>query len=259
MLDIYKTHFGLLERPFSLVPDPDFLYMSSVHRHAAMMMDYGIVSGTPITLITGELGSGKTMLLRHLMTRLRRDVTMVLISNASGGPEEVLRWVLAAIDSPAAPSASHIENISKFQNFLIREYAAKRRVLLVVDEAQHLERQTLETLRLMTNINADKHELIQLMLIGQPELRQRVFGHDMVQFAQRIGAGCHLGAMTAPDTAAYVRHRLAVAGALDDIFTDRALALVHELTGGIPRLINQLATWGCSMPMPRVCATSTSA
>jgi len=240
MRDIYERHFGLRERPFSLVPDPDFLYLSDVHRQAVTAIDYGIVSRSPITLITGELGSGKTLLLRNLMTKLRRDVTLVLISNASGGPEEVLRWVMSAIDRPATKGESHIELITRFQKFLISEYAANRRVLLAVDEAQHLERQTLETLRLMTNINADKHELIQLLLIGQPELRQRVFSPDMLQFAQRISAGCHLGAMSPKDTAGYVRHRLAVAGARAEIFSEAALTRVHELSRGIPRLINQL-------------------
>jgi len=240
MREIYEGHFGLRERPFSLVPDPDFLYLSEVHRRAITAIDYGIVSRSPITLITGELGSGKTMLLRNLMNKLRRDVTLVLISNATGGSEEVLRWVMSAIGQPARADESHIDLISRFQKFLISEYAANRRVVLAVDEAQHLERQTLETLRLMTNINADKHELIQLLLIGQPELRQRVFSHDMLQFAQRISAGCHLGAMSPKDTAGYVRHRLAVAGSHDEIFSEAALARVYDLSGGIPRLINQL-------------------
>ena len=127
-----------------------------------------------------------------------------------------------------------------FQKFLIGEYAHNRRVLLVVDEAQHLDIETLEVLRLMTNINADKHELIQLLLIGQPELRDRVRHRDMRQLAQRVGAGCHLGPMSALDTRGYIEHRLRVAGASQPIFSEAAMRRIYELSGGIPRLINQL-------------------
>ena len=240
MIDIYQGHFGLTQRPFALLPDPEFLYLSSVHAQALTMIEYGIMSRAPITLVTGELGAGKTTLLRKLMSKLRRDVTMVLISNATGGPEEVLRWIMGAIGRPAQPGESHIDVVARFQKFLIEEYANNRRVLLVVDEAQHLNVETLEVLRLLTNINADKHELIQLLLIGQPELRDRVRRREMMQLAQRVGAGCHLGPMSPAETAGYVEHRLAVAGATGQIFSAAALRKVHELTGGIPRLINQI-------------------
>lgn len=240
MLDIYKDHFGLAQRPFSLLPDPEFLYLSSVHAQALTMIEYGIMSRAPITLVTGELGAGKTTLLRKLMGNLRRDVTMVLISQATGGPEEVLRWIMGALGRPTRPGESHIEVVARFQDYLIEEYSNNRRVLLVVDEAQHLDIETLEVLRLMTNINADKHELIQLLLIGQPELRDRVRRREMMQLAQRVGAGCHLGAMTLEDTMGYIAHRLAVAGASQPIFSEAAMQVVHELSGGIPRLINQL-------------------
>ncbi|MBD3786029.1 MAG: AAA family ATPase [Sphingomonadales bacterium] len=240
MMDIYKDHFGLAQRPFSLLPDPEFLYLSSVHTQALTMIEYGIMSRAPITLVTGELGAGKTTLLRRLMGELRRDVTMVLISQATGGPEEVLRWIMGALGRPAHPDESHIEVVARFQDYLIEEYSNNRRVLLVVDEAQHLDIETLEVLRLMTNINADKHELIQLLLIGQPELRDRVRRREMMQLAQRVGAGCHVGPMTLQDTMGYIAHRLAVAGARQPIFSEGAMRLVHELAGGIPRMINQI-------------------
>ena len=240
MTDIYSGHFGMTQRPFTLQPDPGFFYLSQVHAQALATIDYGIMSRTPITLITGELGAGKTTLLRKLMDRLQRDVTMVLLSNATGGPEEVLRWIMAAVGQPARPGESHIDLMGRFQKFLIGEYANNRRVLLVVDEAQHLDIETLEVLRLMTNINADKHELIQLLLIGQPELRDRVRRREMRQLAQRVGAGCHLGPMSATDTRGYIQHRLKVAGADDPIFSEGAMRRIHDLAGGIPRLINQL-------------------
>ena len=240
MTDLYSGHFGMTQRPFALQPDPGFFYMSSVHAQALTTINYAILSRTPITLITGELGAGKTTVLRKLMSRLQRDVTMVLLSNATGGPEDVLRWLMAAAGQPAQLRENHIQLMGRFEKFLIGEYAAGRRVLLVVDEAQHLDMETLEVLRLMTNINADKHEIVQLLLFGQPELRDRVRQREMQQLAQRIGAGCHMGPMSAAETRGYIEHRLTVAGAKRPIFSEGAMRQVYELSGGIPRLINQL-------------------
>ena len=244
MLDIYKDHFGLAQRPFSLLPDPEFLYLSSVHAQALTMIEYGIMSRAPITLLTGELGAGKTTLLRSLMSGLRRDVTVVLISQASGGPEEILRWIVDGLGQPAPPTESYLDVLSRFQRCLLREYSKNRRVLLVVDEAQNLDASTLEVLRLMTNVNADKQEMIQLLLIGQPELRDLVRRPEMMQLAQRVSAGCHIGPMSLEETRGYVAHRLAVAGARQPIFSDAAIRLVHRLAGGIPRIINQLCELG---------------
>ncbi len=239
-LDIYTVHFGLRERPFSLVPDPDFLFWSPHHKRAFTMLEYGILTRAPITLITGEVGAGKTTLLHQLLKSVGADVRIGLISNAHGSRGELLRWVLLALNQPAAPEASYVDLFGQFQTYLIAEYAMGRRVILIFDEAQNLSRESLEELRMFTNINSNKDELLQLVLVGQPELRQMVLRPDMSQFAQRVAASYHLVAMDRMMVRAYITHRLQVAGAVDQIFNDAATDLVHEVTRGVPRLVNQL-------------------
>jgi type II secretory pathway predicted ATPase ExeA len=244
-LDIYTTHFGLRERPFSLVPDPEFLYWAAPHRRAFAMLEYGLVSRAPITVITGEVGAGKTTLLYHLLGALGPEVRVGLIANAHGDRGELLRWVLLALAQPTAPGATYVDLFGQFQNFLIAEYAAGRRVVLIFDEAQNLSRESLEELRMLTNINSGKDELLQLVLVGQPELRDTIRRPDLVQFAQRVTSSFHLPAMDAEMVRGYIRHRLAVAGAPRPIFDEAAMNRVHAATRGVPRLVNQL----CDMAM----------
>ena len=170
-LRIYNDHFGLAERPFTLLPDPDFLYWSESHTRAYAMLEYGMLTHAPITVITGEIGAGKTTLLRHLLRSLPEEFTVGLISNAQGNRGELLHWVLMALGVPTETNATYVQLFAQFQDFLIEEYAAGRRTMLIFDEAQNLSLETLEELRMFSNINADKDELIQLVLVGQPELR----------------------------------------------------------------------------------------
>ncbi|MDO9640859.1 MAG: AAA family ATPase [Pseudotabrizicola sp.] len=239
-LNIYTEFFGLKERPFSLVPDPDFLYWSKPHARAFSMLEYGILTRAPITLITGEVGAGKTTLLHHLLKTVSEDVRIGLVSNAHGDRGELLRWVLLALDQPALPGETYVDLFGRFQQYLIDEYAAGKRVILIFDEAQNLSRESLEELRMFTNINANKDELLQLVLVGQPELRDIVRRADLRQFAQRVSAAFHLPAMDAQTVRAYIRHRLEVAGGAPDIFSLPAADLVHDASGGVPRLVNQL-------------------
>ena len=239
-IDLYTSHFGLTERPFSLVPDPDFLFWSPVHQRAYTMLEYGILTRAPITLITGEVGAGKTTLLHHLLRSVGEEVTVGLIANAHGDRGELLRWVLLALAQPADPQATYVDLFGQFQSFLISEYAAGRRVILIFDEAQNLSRESLEELRMFTNINSGKDDLLQLVLVGQPELRDMIRRPDLTQFAQRVAASFHLSAMEAPTVRAYIAHRLHVAGAGHDLFSPGAADLVHAATRGVPRLVNQL-------------------
>lgn len=239
-LDIYTRHFGLTERPFSLVPDPSFLFWSAIHKRAFAILEYGMLTRAPITLITGEVGAGKTTLLHHLMKSVGPEVRIGLIANAQGDRGELLRWVLLALAQPADPQETYVDLFGRFQSFLISEYAAGRRVILIFDEAQNLTRESLEELRMFTNINSNKDELLQLVLVGQPELRDMVRRPDLTQFAQRVSAAFHLDAMDSATVRAYIRHRLSVAGATQDIFNPSAADMVFEYTGGVPRLVNQL-------------------
>jgi type II secretory pathway predicted ATPase ExeA len=239
-LDIYNAHFGLSERPFSLLPDPDFLFWSTQHQSAFAMLEYGILTRAPITLITGEVGAGKTTLLHHLLRSVGKDVRIGLISNGHGGRDGLLRWVLMALGEHVPREASYVDLYERFQAFLIAEYSAGRRVILIFDEAQNLSRESLEELRMFTNINSGKDELLQLVLVGQPELRTMVLQPDLTQFAQRVASSFHVSAMDEATVCAYIRHRLAVAKAEWDIFSPLAVREVYRATGGVPRLVNQL-------------------
>lgn len=242
-LRIYNDHFGLAERPFTLLPDPDFLYWSEAHARAYAMLEYGMLTHAPITVITGEIGAGKTTLLRHLLRTLPEEFTVGLISNAQGNRGELLHWVLMALGVPTATDATYVQLFAQFQDFLIEEYASGRRTMLIFDEAQNLSVETLEELRMFSNINADKDELIQLVLVGQPELRDLISEPRLVQFAQRVAAEYHLPAMPADAVAAYIAHRMAVAGATREIFTPAACECVHLASRGVPRLVNQICDY----------------
>ena len=238
--DIYCEHFGLGERPFSLLPDPSFLFWGGAHERAFTVLEYGLMTRAPITLLTGEVGAGKTTLLQHLLAGIDEDVTIGLVSNAQGDQGELLRWVLHAFTQPAPADRTYVDLFAQFQDFLLEEYASGRRVILIFDEAQHLGPRALEELRMFTNINSVKDEIIQLVLVGQPELRDLVGRPDLTQFAQRVAVSFHLPALSAADVAAYIAHRLEVAGGRADLFSPEAALLVHDRTGGVPRLVNQL-------------------
>ena len=240
-LDIYTEYFGLRERPFSLVPDPEFLFWSGQHRRAYTMLEYGLLTRSPITLITGEVGAGKTTLLLHLLRSLGEDVSVGMIANAhSGDRGELIRWVLKALSQPVGPNVTYVDMFHQFQAYLVNEYAEGRRVILIFDEAQNISRESLEELRMFTNINTNKDELLQLILVGQPELRTMILRPDLTQFAQRIAASFHIPAMDVKTVKAYIAHRLRVAGAPMMLFEDKACGLIYRATGGVPRLVNQI-------------------
>lgn len=242
-LTIYNDHFGLSERPFTLLPDPDFLFWSESHTRAYAMLEYGMLTHAPITVITGEIGAGKTTLLRQLLRTLPDEFTVGLISNAQGNRGELLHWVLMALGVPTDMNASYVQLFAQFQDFLIEEYANGRRTILIFDEAQNLSVETLEELRMFSNINADKDELIQLVLVGQPELRDLIAQPRLVQFAQRVAAEYHLPGMSAEAVRDYISHRLRVAGASREIFTPAAAECVYLASRGIPRLVNQICDY----------------
>ena len=238
--DLYIEHFGLTIRPFALTPDPDFLYWPQSHQRAYTMLEYGVRAHAPITLITGEVGAGKTTLLLHLVRSLGSEMTVGLVSNPHGSRAELLRWVLHALEQPAELEESYVDLFSRFQSFLLSEYASGRSVVLIFDEAQNLNAEALEELRMFININSGKDEVLQLVLIGQPELRALVSRPNMRQFAQRVAASYHLTAMDLKTVRGYIPHRLFVAGCEKRVFATAAVNLIYNVTGGVPRLVNQL-------------------
>lgn len=237
---MYEAHFGLREKPFSLLPDPSFLYLSDKHRMALALLQYGLSNQAGFTAITGGIGTGKTTLIRHLLNNMEQDVTVGLISNTHRSFGDLLQWILLAYNLDHA-GKTKVEMYHAFVDFMIREYARNRRTVLIVDEAQNMEADTLEELRMLSNVNADKDQVLQVVLVGQQQLRDNLRRPDLIQFAQRIAVDYHLTPLTADETMAYVRHRLTVAGGNPELFTDAACASVHYHSNGVPRLVNLLS------------------
>ncbi|MDK3071752.1 AAA family ATPase [Sedimentitalea sp. JM2-8] len=233
---MYEAFFGLEVLPFKITPDPAFIYWNKGNRRAASILAFGIEQLVPITVVTGEVGTGKTTLLQQFLEDAPTDMTVGLISNFWSGMGGLYQWILNAFDLPSA--GSEVELFRRFQDFVVSEYAAGRRCVLIVDEAQNVSDADLEQLRMLTNMNAGKDSLFMLFLVGQPQLRDRLLQPDNRQIAQRVGASFHLGPMSLEDTRNYVRHRIKVAGGTREIFDDEALDLVHKVAGGVPRLTN---------------------
>ncbi|MEL6264109.1 MAG: AAA family ATPase [Pseudomonadota bacterium] len=236
---MYERFYQLSARPFLTVPDPSYLFWSEGHELGYTMLRYGLETGALITVITGEIGAGKTTLLRHMMNDLPENVTMGLISNMQEGRGDLLHWALMCLDVDFNDEP-YVKLFKRFQDFVIDRYAEGRRVMLVIDEAQNLSVKQLEELRMLSNINADRDELLQIILVGQPQLRDLLARPELMQFAQRIAADFHLPRLSAEDTARYVNHRLNIAGAQWEIFPPRTCDLIFDATGGVPRLINIL-------------------
>lgn len=237
---MYEEFYRLNSRPFLTVPDPDFLYWAEAHTLAFTMLRYGIMTRAPITVITGEIGAGKTTLLRQLLREIPAELEVGLVSNMQPGRGELLEWVLMALGHPVDGEDRYISLFHKLQDIVINAYAAGKRVVLIFDEAQNLDINTLEELRMLSNINADKDELLQILLVGQPQLRDVLSRPELVQFRQRISADFHLQPLEREDVDRYIQHRLTVAGAQWRIFPSRTCDLIHHATRGVPRLINIL-------------------
>ncbi|MEN8206830.1 MAG: tRNA (adenosine(37)-N6)-threonylcarbamoyltransferase complex ATPase subunit type 1 TsaE [Pseudomonadota bacterium] len=236
---MYREFYNFSEKPFTLLPDPGFLYMSDKHRMAFTLLEYGLMNHAGFTVISGDIGAGKTTLIRHLLDNMDREHTVGLISNTHRSFGELLHWVLLAFNLDHA-NLSKVEMHQRFVDFIIDEYAHNRRTVLIVDEAQNMSAETLEELRMLSNINADKDQALQVVLVGQNELRDTLQRPDLVQFAQRISVDYHLQPLSEDETVHYIRHRLKVAGGSPDIFSDLACKAVHRYSNGVPRLINLL-------------------
>jgi general secretion pathway protein A len=236
----YLENFGFTERPFTLVPDPAFLFWSDQHRRAFSVLEFGILSRAPITMVTGSVGCGKTTLLRHLLKQIDSNSLVGLISNAQGDRGELIQWVLHALGVKFDTQASYVTQFQVLQDFLIETYAEGRRVILIFDEAQNLSANSLEELRMLTNINSNKDELIQLVLVGQNELRQTIMRPELRQLAQRIAASFHLRPLSEKALHEFIMHRLRVAGGSGEEIDETARKLINKVTQGIPRLVNQI-------------------
>jgi len=236
---MYESTYGFRTKPFALQPDPEFLYLSANHRTALSFLEYGILNQAGFSVITGEIGAGKTTLLRKILQEADRAHTVGFIAAPHQAFGHLMQWVLMGfrLDSTAKDAFGMFQ---EFTRFLLTESERGRRVILVVDEAQNLDVSMLEQLRLLSNINAGDRQVFQVVLSGQPGLRELLRRSELVQFAQRILVDHHLGPMDERDTRAYIVHRLRLAGGAPSLFTDQACGMVYRATGGIPRLVNQL-------------------
>ena len=230
---------GSERMPFVLAPDADLIYWSGAHRRAADCLRRGIDRLAPITLLTGEIGSGKTMLLQDLLSPPPEDLTIGLLSYFGSGRGDLADWILLAFDLPI-PDGPPALRIDTLRRFVMAEQGAGRRCLLIVDEAQSATDDDLEALRQLTNLNTGGHTLLQIVLAGQTDLRARLRAERHAPLVTRLAADAHLDPMSARDTAGYVRHRLARAGGPADLFTTNALREVHEAAHGIARATNVL-------------------
>ena len=239
---MYLSFFGLNEKPFSITPDPRYLFLSERHAEAMAHLLYGIKEAGGFVQLTGEVGTGKTTIVRSLLAQAPENAEIALILNPRMTAPEFLLTLCEelGIGVPDTAAGSLKDLVDILNEYLLRAHAAGRRVVLVVDEAQNLAPEVLEQLRLLTNLETNTQKLLQIILIGQPELRELLDRTELRQLAQRITGRYHLDPLSGPETSAYVRHRLRVAGATSEILSRRALQRVHRLSGGVPRVINIL-------------------
>src|ERR1700704_4847579 len=237
---MYLTFFGLNEKPFAITPDPRYLYLSERHAEALAHLLYGINEAGGFVQLTGEVGTGKTTIVRSLLAQTPKNAEIALILNPKMTAPEFLLTICEelGIGVPDSATESLKDLVDILSGYLLRAHAGGRRVVVVVDEAQNLAPTVLEQVRLLTNLETNTRKLLQIILIGQPELRELLGRNELRQLAQRITGRYHLNPLTHDETAAYVRHRLRVAGATSDIFSPPALAEVHRLGERGARVIN---------------------
>jgi general secretion pathway protein A len=238
---VYASYFGLAERPFSLAPDPRYLYLSDAHREALAHLLYGIGGGGSFVLLTGEVGTGKTTVCRALLEQLPPDVDVAMIFNPRLTSVELLA---AACDElrvayPAGTTSLKVL-VDTLSHALLEAHGRGRRTVLIIDEAQNLSATVLEEIRLLTNLETTRDKLLQVILIGQPELAEILARPELRQLAQRITARYHLRPFTEAETRAYVQHRMEVAGQRQPIFAMRAIRAAHRRARGVPRLLNTI-------------------
>ena len=238
---MYEQHFGLSGRPFSIAPDPRFLYMSQRHREALAHLLYGVGEGGGFVQLTGEVGTGKTTICRCLLEQLPDNVDVALVLNPRVSGLELIGSLCDELQVDYPRGTTSIKAlIDALNRYLLDAHARGRRTVMIIDEAQNLDAEALEQVRLLTNLETTREKLLQIILIGQPELRDLLAQDELRQLSQRITARYHLEPITDEDTSAYIRHRLEVCGATETLFTDKSVKLIQRYSKGIPRLINVL-------------------
>ena len=237
---MYESFYGLKEKPFNLTPDPDYLYMSPGHENAYTHLEYAIQESKGFVVVTGEVGSGKTTLINYLLRKIPQAIHVGIINNTFVQPQELLRMICNEFEIAFEDSDKTVL-LAKLYGFLLEQYSKRERVVLIIDEAQNLSEKTLEEIRMLSNLESEKHHLIQMILVGQPQLKEKLQRKSLEQFVQRVNVYCHLDALDKTEVEHYIRHRLKIAGAENfDLFDPEAIKEIYRQSLGIPRLINTL-------------------
>lgn len=234
---MYEKFFGFSQKPFEIVPNPRFLFLTEKHQTALTYLEYGLREGNGFILLTGDIGSGKITLVRHLLGDLPRTMDVAVIFSTILTPGDLLEMIVNEFELTPVPGNKNA-NLDLLQHYLIDKYATGRKVLLIIDEAQNLSTEVLEEVRMLSNLQSDDRMLLQIMLVGQPELQDKLSRPNLAQLAQRIVVSYHLGPLTPAETVDYIRFRLGKVGGHPDLFAVDAMDRIFELTGGIPRAIN---------------------
>ena len=254
---MYESYYGLREKPFSIIPDPDLIYWGRAHRMAFAMLEFGVVNNAGFTVVTGEIGSGKTTLVRHLLRRINpKAINLGIISNTPQTREELLQSIMYSLGQSVDGNISSL--IRSFESYLYSEYRRGRRAILLIDEAQNMREDAIETLRMLSNINVDKHQFLQLILVGQPQLKELLSSPQLLQFAQRVSSDFHLKPLGPEEVMEYIAFRLSAAGSSGVLFTSEAGRLIASASSGIPRVVNILCdtalVYGFSLRAPQITA-----
>lgn len=238
---MYNQFFNFNQAPFSIAPNPAFLFQQEQYGKALAVLEYGLTYRGGFVLLTGEVGTGKTTLCRYMLNHIPQDVDLALVLNPQLNPLELMQVIAREFAIEVAPGAGVRELQDKFTEYLLAVYAAGRHAVLIIDEAQQLADDVLELIRLLTNLETDECKLLQIILLGQPELRARLEKYSLRQLNQRITARHHLLPLSRKQTGEYVKHRLALVGGDAGLFTRAALRALYRASGGVPRLINVIA------------------
>lgn len=238
---MYESYFGFSEKPFSIAPDPRFVYLSPAHEEALAHLLYGLREGGGFVMLTGEVGTGKTTLLRTLLEKLPDNVDVAMIFNPALTPTELVATLCDELKLPKRRTKQTLKMlVDRLNAHLLETFAEGRRTVMIIDEAQALGADVLEQVRLLTNLETTREKLLEIILVGQPELRDTLARKDLRQLSQRITARYHLTPLDRHEVRSYVRHRLAVAGFSGDLFSKPALGELARLSDGIPRLVNEI-------------------
>ena len=240
MVPIYSSYFGLREAPFNITPDPSFLYHSESHREGLAQLTYGINARRGFIVLTGEVGTGKTTLIQTLLHQLGEGTHTALIFSAITNPLDLLRYVCEefSLVEPLRDGRDMHDHISLLNDFLLQKYRDGENAALIIDEAQNLSAEVLESIRLLSNFETTKDKLLQILLVGQPELNERLNAPQLRQLKQRVTLRHHLRPLSLSECQEYIVNRLRYAGGNSGVFTAKAMEAVHQFSGGIPRLIN---------------------